>query len=113
MYLDPEDKDKIIQYLSDHKLDLIELKSIKLLSKMKDNLYKKYDPSFYDEIDVQYYGACKLVIAEDVGKATGLAADGILYIIDSMGLDNFKEYMSVRRRRKPKTKRVVRGNKNS
>lgn len=114
MYLDPEDKEIIINYLSKNKEHLIGLKPIEQLKKMKDKLYKKYDKSFYDEIDRQYYGACKLSIAEDIGKATGLAVDAIMYILDYMGLDNFQIYMGEKNEpRKTKRKRTIRGNKNS
>lgn len=99
MYLDPEDKEKVIEYLSKNKKYLISLKSIEQLTKMKDKLYKKYDSSFYDEIDVQYYNSCKLVIAEDIGRVTGLGVDGIMFIMDSMGLDNFIKYMKPRKKR--------------
>lgn len=95
MYLDPEDRETIIQYLADNKHHLLDLKPIKSLSKMKKKLLKKYDSSFHEEIEVQYYNSCKLVIAEDVTRNTGLAVDGIMYVIDYMGLDKFKEYMEM------------------
>lgn len=93
MYLDPEDKETIIQYLADNKQHFLDLKQTKLLLKMKDKLMKKFDSSFQEEIEVQFYNCCKLVIAEDVSRNTGLAVDGIMYILDYMGLENFKEYM--------------------
>lgn len=92
-YFDPEDQDKIKDYLIDNKEHLKELKPIKLLDKAKKKLLKKYDSSFQDEIETQFFNACKLVIAEDVTRNTGLATDGILYIIDCMGLEKFKEYI--------------------
>lgn len=92
-YFDPEDQEKIKEYLINNKEHLQELKPIKLLDKAKKKLLKKYDSSFHDEIETQFFNACKLVIAEDIGKSTGLAVDGIMYVIDYMGLDNFKEYM--------------------
>lgn len=114
MYLDPEDKELIIMYLSDHKTEFLELKPIKVLGKIKEELYKKYEPSFYEDIDYQYYTSCRLAIAEDIGRATGLSVDGIMFILESMGLEHFMKYMEIDNvKRKTKRKRTVRGNKNS
>lgn len=93
MYLDQEDKERIIQYLSDAKKDLKALKTVKDLKRIKNKLIKKYDKSFHSDIEVQYYGAVKLAISEDVSRNTGLSSDGIMFILDSMGLDKFKRYM--------------------
>lgn len=99
MYLDPEDKETIIKYLSDNKTHFKELKAVDTLEKIRTKMKKKFDSSFYDEIDLQFYNCCKLVIAEDISRNTGLASDGIMYILDYMGIDKFKEYWDVKRKR--------------
>lgn len=109
MYLDPEDQETIIQYLSDGKDNFKDLKPIKQLGKMKAKLLKKYDSSFHEDIWVQYYNACKLAIAEDISRNTGLATDGIMYILDCMGLEKFKEYMSMSQHKPSTTKKSGNG----
>lgn len=93
MYLDPEDKEKIIQYLIDNKGHFSTLKPIKILSKMRDKLLKKYDSSFHEEINIQYDKQCRLVVGTEISKNTGLAIDGIMYVLEYMGLENFKNYL--------------------
>lgn len=106
VYLDPEDKETIIKYLADNKEHFKELKPVEVLEKIKTKMLKKFDSSFHDEIEVQFYNSCKLVIAEDISRSTGLSTDGIMYVIDYMGLENFKEYWNV------KPKRTRKRNKN-
>lgn len=94
MFLENEDKEKIVDYLVKNKKVLRSLPQIVLLKKqLKDALKRELDKTFHDDIITEFLKCCKIPIAEDVSRNTGLATDGIVYIIDYMGLDKFKKYI--------------------
>lgn len=93
MYFDPEDKERILDYLESNKGHFKTLKPIKQLSKMKDKLLKKYDSSFHEDIEIEYLKGCRLAVAEDISRNTGLATDGIMFTIESLGMDKFKKLL--------------------
>lgn len=100
MYLDDVDKEIILEFLSKNKERLKSLEKIVFLKTQYDNALATNGMEFHDDIHAQFFGVCKTIIAEDVSRNTGLSADGIIYILDYMGLDKFQEYLYGKRRKK-------------
>ena len=96
MYLEPEDKEKIVDYLVKNKKNLRSLPQVKLLKQQLKQALKSNDSSFHDDVITEFLACVKIPIAEDVSRATGLSTDGIVYIIQCMGLEKFKKYLGVK-----------------
>lgn len=96
MIFDKEDEEIIKEYLIINKNSLKNLSTIKSLKKEYKKELKNNSKEFHDDIEIEFFGLCKMLIAQDVGKNTGLATDGIMYLLDYMGLKNFKKYIGVR-----------------
>lgn len=93
MYLDVDDKRIVVEYLVKNKKMLRSLPDVKLLGTQKRKALKENDQAFHDDIEAEYLSSVKYIIAQDVGRNTGLSVDGIIYIIDCMGTTNFRDYL--------------------
>lgn len=93
MFLDLEDKEKIITFLVKNKKILKSLPQVKLLKKQLRTSLKSNDSSLHDDIMVEFLACCRIPIAEEVSRNTGLATDGIVYIIQCMGIEKFRKYL--------------------
>lgn len=98
MYLDDIDRDIVIEFLAKNKKRLKSLEKIKLFKQQYNKAIKTNGKEFHDDIDAQFFGVCKSIIAADVSLNTGLGADGIIYILDCMGQEKFREYLYGKRR---------------
>lgn len=99
MFLDDVDKEVVIEFLSKNKRRLKDLEQIKLFKTQCNKALKENGMEFHDDIHAQFFAVCKTIIAEDVSRNTGLSADGIIYILDYMGLNKFQEYLYGKRRK--------------
>jgi len=93
MYLEETDREKIVDYLVINKKMLRSLPQIKLYKKQFKEALKDNDSSLHDDISTQFLNCCKGIIAENVSRNTGLAADGIIYILDYIGIQEFEKYL--------------------
>lgn len=94
MYLDNTDKEIIVDYLVKNRKMLKSLPKVKTLTKDFRKALKDNGSEFHFDIKVEYLSFCKTIIAEDVGRNTGLSVDGIIYTLDCMSFDNFFCYMT-------------------
>jgi len=84
-------KEKIIQYLIDNKQVLQDV--IKDLQVNKDDLLKEHDHSLHEDIEIEFYKVARLICAERIGTDIAESPEEILYILECIGLDSFKEYL--------------------
>lgn len=90
-YLEKEDQEKTIQYLIENKEHLKEL--LIDLFKERDRLLEKEVKEFHEDIEIECMQIARMIIAEDIGRNTGLSPEGILFVLECLGIDKFKEYI--------------------
>lgn len=88
-----EEKEKVIQYLIDNK-QFLKDQLLKDITAERDKLLKEFDSSLHDDIEIQYIQIVRMMIAEDIAKNTGISTDNILYLLEYMGVEKFKEYLT-------------------
>jgi hypothetical protein len=71
-----------------------QLPKVKLLKQQYKKALKENSVEFHDDLEREFLGSVKYLIAQDVGKNTGLSVDGIIYVMDCMGSTDFMVYLN-------------------